>query len=117
MRRQLVTPLVDQVADLEEDVRALAERRRAPSRKGGSGGGHGRRDLVDGREIDVLRQRPRGGVVDIALTARRPGDDAAADPVTDPAGRGSSGGLVFGDLRHRVVLVGILIGATIPRPP
>ena len=76
---QLVTALVDQVADLEQDVGALAQRRGAPAGEGSAGGGDGGRDLVGRREVDVLRDDARspgrrhrpGGPTCRASSARR----------------------------------------------
>ena len=115
--RQLVTALVDQVADLEQDVGALAQRRGTPAGEGSAGGGDGGRDLVGRRKVDVLRDDARRGIVDIALAARRAGRGAPADPMADAPRRGGAGDLGFGDLGHRRVLVArVVIRATIPGP-
>ena len=95
---------LDEVPDAEHDVGPLGQRGRAPGREGGLGLGHDSGDLIDRCEVDVLRDRPRGGVVDGALATGRAGDGGTADPMADPSGRRGVGVLVarFCDLCHGV---------------
>ena len=81
--RDLLAAVVDELADAEEDLRALRERRRAPGGEGRGGGRDGRVHLLDGGERDLLRLLAGGRVVDGAAAAGRPRHARAADPVAD----------------------------------
>ena len=83
MRGDLVAMLLDQVADAEEDLRALADRGGAPAGESGLRGRDGRIDLLDRGEVDAARQAPGRGVVDGAAAAGRALDEGSADPVVD----------------------------------
>ena len=81
--RDLLAAVVDELADAEEDLRALRERRRAPGGERGGSGCNGRVDLLDGRERDLLRLLAGGRVVDGAGAPGRARHARAADPVPD----------------------------------
>ena len=101
-RRDLLAVLLDQVPDAEHDLGPPRERRRAPGGERRLRRGDGRPHLLDRREVDVLGDRARGGVVDRTLATRGAGHDATVDPVADPSrGRGPVPGRArLCDLRH-----------------
>ena len=82
--RELVAVLVDELADAEEELRALRERDRAPGREGRLRGRDGAVDLLDRREVDLGCLLAGGRVEDAAAAARLPGHGPAVDPVADP---------------------------------
>ena len=81
--RDLLAAIVDELADAEEDLRPLRERRGAPGGEGRGSGRNGRVHLLDGRERDLLRLLARGRVVDGPGAAGGARDARSADPVTD----------------------------------
>ena len=99
--RDLLAAIMDELADAEEDLRALRQRRRAPGGERRRSCAYGSVHLLDGRERDLLRLLAGGGVVDGAGAPGRPRYVRAADPVPDlpqlarfaPSGR-------FHDLGH-----------------
>ena len=99
--------LVDEVADPEQDLGPLRERRRPPGGERLRRGANGRVDLLGRREVDLAGQRVRS-------PGRRPGRSGRTSPATDrppiqwwmrsvapapPSERRSAARLC--DLRHR----------------
>ncbi len=96
---------VEELANAEEELRALRERDGAPRLPGLRGVPHGRVDLLDRREVDRTGLRARGGVVDRPAAAGRPVDALPPDPVGNPCDRSvASFGRRLGKLRHRSLL-------------
>ena len=87
VRRELLAVGLDQVPDLEHDVGALRQRRRAPAGKAAFAAATAADDLLDRGEVDVLRQLSGRRVVDGALAPGRAGHGPSADPVADPTRR------------------------------
>ena len=80
-RRELLGALIEQVAEPEEDPRALRERRRAPRRERGARGVDRGVDLGRRRERDLLGHPAGRGIEHIASPLRRSVDELAVDPV------------------------------------
>src|SRR5207302_1151595 len=87
--RDLLLPVVYELANPEEEIRPLRERERTPGREGLLRRLDGRVDFLDAREVDGPRLLPRRGVVDRAAATRLAGDAAPADPVVDPLDPGA----------------------------
>ena len=79
----LLTTFVQELADVEHQLRALGERGGAPRWEGGLGGRNGGADLLHRREVDLAGLLAERGVVDRARPAGRARDGLAADPVAD----------------------------------
>ena len=86
---------VHQLAEREQDLRALRQRRLPPALERGFGGAHGGVDVVDARQRHLGLLGAGGGVPDRARALRGPGCRLAADPVRDGPQRTSSWRLVF----------------------
>ena len=82
--RGLLAALVHELADPEEQLRALRERRGAPGRERRLRGRDRGADLLGRREIDLARLLPERRVEHRPGPARSPLDGLAADPVADP---------------------------------
>ena len=81
--RDVLAAVVDELADAEEDLGALRQRRRAPRGERRGSSSDGSVDLLDGGERDLLRLLAGGRVVDGARAPGRPRHARAADPVPD----------------------------------
>ena len=95
--------LVDEIADLEQDLGAARERGRSPGREGGLGGRDGFANLFGRGELHFPREPAPGGVVHRAGSTGRARHALAADPVADSFGarrRGLASRLSLCDLRH-----------------
>src|SRR5207237_4040085 len=81
--RDVLTVLVEQLADAEEELGAARERDRAPGLEGPRRGLDRAVDLLDAREVDLSGLRAGGRVVDGAAAAGLPLDPLPVDPVRD----------------------------------
>ena len=81
--RHLFAPLVQELADREEELGALRERHLPPCRERRLSGLHCPVDLLGRCEVDFAGLAPGRGVVDGAAASGFPGDEASADPVAD----------------------------------
>ena len=81
--RELGLRLLEQLAEPEEDVGALRQRRRAPALERLPRRLDRRVELLGRGEVDLVGLDAGGGVVDGAGPAGLAGDDLAADPVGD----------------------------------
>src|SRR6266508_2356047 len=76
--------VVDELADAEEELRALRERDRPPLRERLPGRLDCAVDLLCRREVDLAGEASGRRVVDGAAAARLAGDGVPPDPVADP---------------------------------
>ena len=74
----LLAALVDELADREEELGALRQRKRAPGRERRLGGLHGLVDLLDARKRDGAGLLARRGDEDGSAAARLTGHSAPA---------------------------------------
>ena len=106
-----VAPLVEELADAEEELRLARERRRAPGGERRLRGLDGGVDLLDRGEVDRAGLRSGRGVEDRTAATGRAVDATPADPVGDARDRGSFDGLGHdddprGDVRPRRAAAG-----------
>ena len=93
----VVPPLVEQLADAEEELRPLGQRGAAPGGEGFARGLDGGVNLLDAREVDGPGLAAGRRVVDRAAAAGTALHPASPDPVRDPGRSGRVDGLGHGE--------------------
>ena len=112
--RDLVAPLVHELADREHQLGALRQRGGAPGGERRTCRLDGRIDLLHAREVDGAGLLARRGVVDGAAPPGLAGDGPAADPMVDALRLGAGVGGCRCELGHAGVPPDV-IGLSLPR--
>ena len=80
---ELIRALVQQLAEVEQDLRPLSKRGRPPGRERRARGTDRGVDICIRGERDVLRHSAGRRVIDLAIAVRRPVERLTVDPVRD----------------------------------